>query len=195
MYTQLFAKLDEKTLKAYYKEILARNSARTSLRNAMSYNSSTYDAYHIDPVMKYLYKFIHNTEKTFNSVSENEYVNKALKRGESTESGEVAFTTYDYVDLTSEDMEEVDVLYNPNSPRIDLSDMPSVLENALPVELANAIKNGQVTFYELDSKSLNQIRSALAIAKQLSKMSKKEKDSVRGTRRRNRAMSIWSVQP
>ena len=194
MYTQLFAKLDEKTLKAYYKEILARNSARTSLRNAMSYNSSTYDAYHIDPVMKYLYKFIHNTEKTFNSVSENEYVNKALKRGESTESGEVAFTTYDYVDLTSEDMEEVDVLYNPNSPRIDLSDMPSVLENALPVELANAIKNGQVTFYELDSKSLNQIRSALAIAKQLSKMSKKEKDSVRGTRRRNRAMSIFNGQ-
>lgn len=194
MYTQLFAKLDEKTLKAYYKEILARNSARTSLRNAMSYNSSTYDAYHIDPVMKYLYKFIHNTEKTFNSVSENEYVNKALKRGESTESGEVAFTTYDYVDLTSEDMGEVDVLYNPNSPRIDLSDMPSVLENALPVELANAIKNGQVTFYELDSKSLNQIRSALAIAKQLSKMSKKEKDSVRGTRRRNRAMSIFNGQ-
>ena len=194
MYTQLFAKLDEKTLKAYYKEILARNSARTSLRNAMSYNSSTYDAYHIDPVMKYLYKFIHNTEKTFNSVSENEYVNKALKRGESTESGEVAFTTYDFVDLTSEDMEEVDVLYNPNSPRIDLSDMPSVLENALPVELANAIKNGQVTFYELDSKSLNQIRSALAIAKQLSKMSKKEKDSVRGTRRRNRAMSIFNGQ-
>lgn len=194
MYTQLFAKLDEKTLKAYYKEILARNSARTSLRNAMSYNSSTYDAYHIDPVMKYLYKFIHNTEKTFNSVSENEYVNKALKRGEATESGEVAFTTYDYVDLTSGDMEEVDVLYNPNSPRIDLSDMPSVLENALPVELANAIKNGQVTFYELDSKSLNQIRSALAIAKQLSKMSKKEKDSVRGTRRRNRAMSIFNGQ-
>ena len=194
MYTQLFAKLDEKTLKAYYKEILARNSARTSLRNAMSYNSSTYDAYHIDPVMKYLYKFIHNTEKTFNSVSENEYINKALKRGEATESGEVAFTTYDYVDLTSEDMEEVDVLYNPNSPRIDLSDMPSVLENALPVELANAIKNGQVTFYELDSKSLNQIRSALAIAKQLSKMSKKEKDSVRGTRRRNRAMSIFNGQ-
>lgn len=194
MYTQLFAKLDQKTLKAYYKEILARNSARTSLRNAMSYNSSTYDAYHIDPVMKYLYKFIHNTEKTFNSVSENEYVNKALKRGEATDSGEVAFTTYDFVDLTSDDMEEVEALYNPNSPRIDLSDMPSVLENALPVELANAIKNGQVTFYELDSKSLNQIRSALAIAKQLSKMSKKEKDSVRGTRRRNRAMSIFNGQ-
>ena len=194
MYTQLFAKLDQKTLKAYYKEILARNSARTSLRNAMSYNSSTYDAYHIDPVMKYLYKFIHNTDKTFTSVSENEYVNSALKRGEAIDSREVAFTTYDYVDLFGNDMQETEVLYNPNSPRIDLTDMPAVLENALPVELANAMKRGELTFYGLDSKSLNQIRSALAIAKQLSKMSKKEKDSVRGTRRRNRAMSIFNGQ-
>lgn len=180
--------------KALWYEVVYRNNARNSLRNMLSYNTGSYDAYYIDPTMRYLYKFIHNSEKIIEDTTANEYSVNATKRGERIDADDVTLVTYDYVDITSDNMEDTTVLYNPNSRKVDLSNMPIELERALPTDIAEGIKNGTLNFKTMTSADLNKVRSALSLVKQLSKMSQKTKEDNKKMRRRERAVSVFSSQ-
>ncbi len=180
--------------KALWHEVVYRNNARASLRNMLSYNTGSYDAYYIDPTMRYLYKFIHNSDKIIEDTTANEYSVNATKRGERIDADDVTLVTYDCVDISSDDMEDTTVLYNPNSRKVDLSDMPAELERALPSDIAEGIKNGTLNFKTMTSADLNKVRSALSLVKQLSKMSQKTKEESKKMRRRERAVSVFSSQ-
>lgn len=182
--------------KAFYTEIVQRNKARNELRRNMKYNTATYDSYYIDPTMKYLYRFIHGYDKVavVDDMSDNEYNVRAIKQGARTDADDVSLVTYDFVAPDVDDMEQVDVEYNPNYPRIDLSNMPKELESALPAELAEGIKNGSIQYRYMTSEDLSALREALALTKHLSQMSKKAKDEVKKSRRRGKVMSIFSSQ-
>ena len=180
--------------KALWHEVVYRNNARASLRNMLSYNTGSYDAYYIDPTMRYLYKFIHNSDKIIEDTTANEYSVNATKRGERIDADDVTLVSYDYVDISSDNMEDTTVLYNPNSRKVDLSDMPVELERALSPDVAEGIKNGTLNFKTMTSADLNKVRSALSLVKQLSKMSQKTKEDNKKMRRRQRAVSVFSSQ-
>lgn len=180
--------------KALWQEVVYRNNARNSLRNMLSYNTGSYDAYYIDPTMRYLYKFIHNSDKIIEDTTVNEYSVNATKRGERIDADDVTLVTYDYVNLTSDNMEDTTVLYDPNSRNVDLYNMPAELERALPIDIAEGIKDGTLNFKTMTSADLNKVRSALSLVKQLSKMSQKTKEDNKKMRRRERAVSVFSSQ-
>lgn len=182
--------------KAFYTEIVQRNKARNQLRRMMKYDTKNYDSYYIDPTMKYLYRFVHGVDKiaVVDDMADNEYNNKATKQGAKTEADTVNLVTYDFVAPDTDDMEQVDVEYNPNYPRIDLSNMPKELENVLWKDLSDGIKDGSIQFRYMTSEDLNELRNALALVKHLSKMSKNAKDEAKKSRRRTRVMAIFSAQ-
>ena len=182
--------------KAFYTEIVQRNKARNQLRRMMKYDTKNYDSYYIDSTMKYLYRFVHGVDKiaVVNDMSDNEYNNRATKQGARTEADTVNLVTYDFVAPDTDDMEQVDVEYNPNYPRIDLSNMPKELENVLWKDLSDGIKDGSIQFRYMTSEDLNELRNALALVKHLSKMSKNAKDEAKKSRRRTRVMAIFSAQ-
>ncbi len=182
--------------KAFYTEIVQRNKARNQLRRMMKYDTKNYDSYYIDPTMKYLYRFVHGVDKiaVVDDMTDNEYNNRATKQGAKTGADTVNLVTYDFVAPDTDDMEQVDVEYNPNYPRIDLSNMPSELENVLWKDLSDGIKDGSIQFRYMTSEDLNELRNALSLVKHLSQMSKKAKDEAKKSRRRTRVMAIFSAQ-
>jgi hypothetical protein len=182
--------------KAFYTEIVQRNKARNQLRRMMKYDTKNFDSYYIDPTMKYLYKFVHGHDSlvTIADMTDNEYEIRATKQGARTDADDMYFVTYDFVAPDTDDMEQVDVEYDPNYPRIDLSNMPRELENVLWKDLADGIKNDTIQFRHMTSEDLNELRKAVSLVKHLSKMSKEAKDEAKKSRRRTRAMAVFNSQ-
>ena len=182
--------------KAFYTEIVQRNKARNQLRRMMKYDTKNFDSYYIDPTMKYLYKFVHGHDSlvTIADMTDNEYKARATKQGARTDADDIYFVTYDFVAPDTDDMEQVDVEYDPNYPRIDLSNMPRELENVLWKDLADGIKDDTIQFRHMTSEDLNELRKAVSLVKHLSKMSKEAKDEAKKSRRRTRAMAVFNSQ-
>ena len=201
MYTEMFAKLDqkdlEKKLRAFYNEKLMKMRSVAQLKNSLSYNKNTQDVAYIDPVMKYLYKFINNKNDEYSYVTCDDYRNTAMKRGEATEAESTPIVTYDFAfDDRGRVLDYYDVTldYNPNSDRMDMSAMPKMLEKYLPPELAKKIKSNELKFQDLTSKDVNDIRTALYMVKHISTLSLRQKKAEKQNRRRTSSMNIFNEQ-
>ena len=201
MYTEMFAKLDEKDLekklRAFYNEKLMKMRSVAQLKNSLSYNKNTQDVAYIDPVMKYLYKFINNKHSEYSYITCDDYRNTAMKHGEAVDADSTPIVTYDFVlDEKGRVVEYYDVTldYNPNSERIDMSAMPPMLEKYLPKELADKIKSNELTFQKLTSKDVNDIRTALYMVKHISTLSLRQKKAEKQNRRRTSSMKIFNEQ-
>lgn len=201
MYTEMFAKLDqkdlEKKLRAFYNEKLMKMRSVAQLKNSLSYNKNTQDVAYIDPVMKYLYKFINNKNDEYSYITCDDYRNTAMKRGEATEAESTPIVTYDFAfDDRGRVLDYYDVTldYNPNSDRMDMSAMPKMLEKYLPPELAKKIKSNELKFQDLTSKDVNDIRTALYMVKHISTLSLRQKKAEKQNRRRTSSMNIFNEQ-
>ena len=201
MYTEMFAKLDqkdlEKKLRAFYNEKLIKMRSVAQLKNSLSYNKNTQDVAYIDPVMKYLYKFINNKNDEYSYITCDDYRNTAMKRGEATEAESTPIVTYDFAfDDRGRVLDYYDVTldYNPNSDRMDMSAMPKMLEKYLPPELAKKIKSNELKFQDLTSKDVNDIRTALYMVKHISTLSLRQKKAEKQNRRRTSSMNIFNEQ-
>ena len=201
MYTEMFAKLDqkdlEKKLRAFYNEKLMKMRSVAQLKNSLSYNKNTQDVAYIDPVMKYLYKFINNKNDEYSYITCDDYRNTAMKRGEATEAESTPIVTYDFAfDDRGRVLDYYDVTldYNPNSERLDMSAMPKMLEKYLPPELAKKIKSNELKFQDLTSKDVNDIRTALYMVKHISTLSLRQKKAEKQNRRRTSSMNIFNEQ-
>ena len=201
MYTEMFAKLDqkdlEKKLRAFYNEKLMKMRSVAQLKNSLSYNKNTQDVAYIDPVMKYLYKFINNKNDEYSYITCDDYRNTAMKRGEATEAESTPIVTYDFAfDDRGRVLDYYDVIldYNPNSDRMDMSAMPKMLEKYLPPELAKKIKSNELKFQDLTSKDVNDIRTALYMVKHISTLSLRQKKAEKQNRRRTSSMNIFNEQ-
>lgn len=201
MYTEMFAKLDqkdlEKKLRAFYNEKLMKMRSVAQLKNSLSYNKNTQDVAYIDPVMKYLYKFINNKNDDYSYITCDDYRNTAMKRGEATEAESTPIVTYDFAfDDRGRVLNYYDVTldYNPNSDRMDMSAMPKMLEKYLPPELAKKIKSNELKFQDLTSKDVNDIRTALYMVKHISTLSLRQKKAEKQNRRRTSSMNIFNEQ-
>ena len=201
MYTEMFAKLDqkdlEKKLRAFYNEKLMKMRSVAQLKNSLSYNKNTQDVAYIDPVMKYLYKFINNNNDEYSYITCDDYRNTAMKRGEATEAESTPIVTYDFAfDDRGKVLDYYDVTldYNPNSDRMDMSAMPKMLEKYLPPELAKKIKSNELKFQDLTSKDVNDIRTALYMVKHISTLSLRQKKAEKQNRRRTSSMNIFNEQ-
>lgn len=201
MYTEMFAKLDqkdlEKKLRAFYNEKLMKMRSVAQLKNSLSYNKNTQDVAYIDPVMKYLYKFINNKNDEYSYITCDDYRNTAMKRGEATEAESTPIVTYDFAfDDRGRVLDYYDVTldYNPNSDRMDMSAMPKMLEKYLPPELAKKIKSNELKFQDLTSKDVNDIRTALYMVKHISTLSLRQKKAEKQNRRRISSMNIFNEQ-
>ena len=201
MYTEMFAKLDEKDLekklRAFYNEKLMKMRSVAQLKNSLSYNRNAQDVAYIDPVMKYLYKFINNKHNEYSYITCDDYRNTAMKHGEAVDADSTPIVTYDFVlDEKGRVVEYYDVTldYNPNSERIDMSAMPPMLEKYLPKELADKIKSNELTFQKLTSKDVNDIRTALYMVKHISTLSLRQKKAEKQNRRRTSSMNIFNEQ-
>ena len=107
-----------------------------------------------------------------------DYRNTAMKHGEAVDADSTPIVTYDFVlDEKGKVVEYYDVTldYNPNSERMDMSAMPTMLEKYLPKELADKIKSNELTFQKLTSKDVNDIRTALYMVKHISTLSLRQK--------------------
>ena len=201
MYTEMFAKLDqkdlEKKLRAFYNEKLMKMRSVAQLKNSLSYNKNTQDVAYIDPVMKYLYKFINNKNDEYSYITCDDYRNTAMKRGEATEAESTPIVTYDFAfDDRGRVLDYYDVTldYNPNSDRMDMSAMPKMLEKYLPPELAKKITSNGLKFQDLTSKDVNDIRTALYMVKHISTLSLRQKKAEKQNRRRTSSMNIFNEQ-
>ena len=201
MYTEMFAKLDEKDLekklRSFYNEKLMKMRSVAQLKNSLSYNKNTQDVAYIDPVMKYLYKFINNKYDDYSYITCDDYRNTAMKHGEAVDADSTPIVTYDFVlDEKGKVVEYYDVTldYNPNSKRMDMSAMPTMLEKYLPKELADKIKSNELKFQDLTSKDVNDIRTALYMVKHISTLSLRQKKAEKQNRRRTSSMNIFNEQ-
>lgn len=200
-YTEMIYKDSEKRIRAFYQEKIAKMNEYRALRNALSYSNQRHDVMLIDPVVSYLYKFLHNREKMFGKIDENEIRKEAQKRGETLDADDIEVVTYDtWTDIdddanpTFSQMFDYRAKYNPNMKRVDLSNMPALLERYIPKELADKIKSGKIQAGELTSKDFNALRKALSLAKHIASMSQSTKKDQKMSRRRQSAQEVYLDQ-